>query len=88
MPLCFIEPQEAIRVVAESVGREARKKRLTEEIDDWFKSDTSSLTLEQARTMALIKTADQAFIGPNMSQAEQERIASAVDKALDDDKKK
>ena len=23
MPLCFIEPQEAIRVVAESVGREA-----------------------------------------------------------------
>src|ERR687897_319236 len=30
MPLCFIEPQEAIRVVAESVGREARRQLLGE----------------------------------------------------------
>src|ERR671914_234743 len=30
MALCFIEPQEAIRVVAESVGREARRQLLGE----------------------------------------------------------
>src|SRR4051812_42965811 len=35
MPLCFIEPQEAIRVVAESVGREARRQLLGEVIRAW-----------------------------------------------------
>ena len=35
MPLCFIEPQEAIRVVAESVGREARRQLLTEVVSAW-----------------------------------------------------
>src|SRR3954470_18378105 len=35
MPLCFIEPQEAIRVVAESVGREARRQLLGEEVRAW-----------------------------------------------------
>jgi hypothetical protein len=30
MPLCFIEPQDAIRVIAESVGREARRQLLGE----------------------------------------------------------
>ena len=35
MPLCFIEPQEAIRVVAESVGREARRQLLGEAVRAW-----------------------------------------------------
>lgn len=35
MSLCFIEPQEAIRVVAESVGREARRQLLGEVIRAW-----------------------------------------------------
>jgi hypothetical protein len=35
MPLCFIEPQEAIRVVAESVGREARRQLLGEVVAAW-----------------------------------------------------
>jgi hypothetical protein len=35
MPLCFIQPQEAIRVVAESVGREARRQLLTEVVSAW-----------------------------------------------------
>jgi hypothetical protein len=35
MPLCFIEPQEAIRVVAETVGREARRQLLTEVVRAW-----------------------------------------------------
>ena len=35
MPLCFIEPHEAIRVVAESVGREARRQLLGEVVHAW-----------------------------------------------------
>src|SRR4028119_1547365 len=35
MPLCFIQPQEAIRVVAESVGREARRQLLSEVVAAW-----------------------------------------------------
>src|SRR4051794_41918822 len=30
MPLCFIDPQDAIRVMVESVGREARRQLLGE----------------------------------------------------------
>ena len=35
MPLCFIAPQEAIRVIAESVGREARRQLLGEVVHAW-----------------------------------------------------
>jgi len=35
MPLCFIEPQEAIRVIAGSVGREARRQLLGEVVRAW-----------------------------------------------------
>ena len=35
MPLCFIEPQDAIRVIAESVGREARRQLLGEIVRAW-----------------------------------------------------
>ncbi|MHB1537264.1 MAG: hypothetical protein ACYCUM_00385 [Solirubrobacteraceae bacterium] len=35
MPLCFIEPQNAVRVVAESVGREARRQLLGEVVRAW-----------------------------------------------------
>src|SRR3954470_3611129 len=35
MPLCFIEPTEEIRVVAESVGREARRQLLGEVVRAW-----------------------------------------------------
>ena len=35
MTLCFIEPAEAIRVIAESVGREARRELLCEVIQAW-----------------------------------------------------
>jgi hypothetical protein len=33
--LCFIEPQDAIRVIAESVGREARRQLLGELVRAW-----------------------------------------------------
>jgi hypothetical protein len=35
MSLCFIEPQDAIRVIAESVGREARRQLLGELVRAW-----------------------------------------------------
>ena len=35
MPLCFIEPKDAIRVIAESVGREARRQLLGEVVRAW-----------------------------------------------------
>ena len=35
MTLCFIEPAEAIRVMAESIGREARRALLAEVIEAW-----------------------------------------------------
>ena len=35
MPLCFIEPHDAIRVIAESVGREARRQMLGELVRAW-----------------------------------------------------
>ncbi len=35
MSLCFIEPTEAIRVVAQSVGREARRQLLGEVVGAW-----------------------------------------------------
>ena len=35
MPLCFIQPQDAIRVIAESVGREARRQLVGEVVRAW-----------------------------------------------------
>ena len=35
MQLCFIEPRDAIRVIAESVGREARRQLLGEVVRAW-----------------------------------------------------
>src|SRR3954449_11312260 len=35
MPLCFIEPQDAIRVIAESIGREARRQLVGELVRAW-----------------------------------------------------
>jgi hypothetical protein len=35
LPLCFIEPKDAIRVIAQSVGREARRQLLGELVHAW-----------------------------------------------------
>ena len=35
MPLCFIEPHDAIRVISESIGREARRQLLGELVRAW-----------------------------------------------------
>jgi hypothetical protein len=36
VPLCFIEPQDAIRVIADSVGREARRQLVDEVFRAWI----------------------------------------------------
>jgi serine/threonine protein kinase len=69
-------------------GEEARtKKRLTEELDEWITSDSSGMSLEQARMLSLVETAEKAFTpsAGSMSPQEAERLASALDRALDDD---
>ena len=35
MPLCFIDPADAIRAIADSVGREARRQLLGEAVRAW-----------------------------------------------------
>jgi hypothetical protein len=35
MPLCFIDPADAIRAIADSVGREARRQLLGEAVQAW-----------------------------------------------------
>ncbi|MEO7092068.1 MAG: hypothetical protein ABI175_02380, partial [Polyangiales bacterium] len=68
-------------------GEEARspKKRLTEELDEWITSDSSGLSVEQARMLALVETAEKAFTPTSMSPQEAEKLANALDRALDDD---
>ncbi len=66
------------------VGKEGRAKRLTEELDEWLHSDQPRLSEREARMLAMIGTAEGSFdeaIAPD----EQERIADALDAALDDD---
>jgi hypothetical protein len=36
VPLCFIEPQDAIRVIADSVGREARRQLVDDVLHAWI----------------------------------------------------
>ncbi len=38
MTLCFIEPQDAVRVVSESIGREARRQLIGELVSSWVNS--------------------------------------------------
>ena len=68
-------------------GEEARapKKRLTEELDEWITTDASGLSVEQARMLALVETAEQAFTPSSLSPQEAETLANALDRALDDD---
>jgi hypothetical protein len=68
-------------------GEEARapKKRLTEELDEWITTDASGLSVEQARMLALVETADKAFKPAAISPHDAEKLANALDRALDDE---
>jgi hypothetical protein len=53
MPLCFIEPQDAIRVIAESVGREARRQLVGEVVRAWVDDiPDQELSVHYARAIA------------------------------------
>ncbi|MCX5747058.1 MAG: serine/threonine-protein kinase [Proteobacteria bacterium] len=80
-----VEPlNEANRTAAEEAD-ERKRKRLTEDLDEWITTDESGLSVEQARMLALVETAEKAFTPTSMSPAEAERLANALDRALDDD---
>jgi serine/threonine-protein kinase len=68
-------------------GEEARapKKRLTEELDEWISNDVTGISVEQARMLALVETAEKAFTPSSMSPQDAEKLANALDRALDDD---
>jgi serine/threonine protein kinase len=66
-------------------GKESRTKRLTEEIADWMASDSSGMSIEQARMAALVDQADKAFAPDPLSPSDAEKLANALDRALDDD---
>ena len=58
MPLCFIEPRDAIRVIADSVGREARRQLLDEIIRAWV-DEIPEDELEQHYARALDELNDE-----------------------------
>jgi hypothetical protein len=53
MSLCFIEPHDAIRVIADSVGREARRQLLGEVVRAWVDDlPDQELSFHYARAIA------------------------------------
>ena len=63
MPLCFIEPHDAIRVIIESVGREARRQLLGELIRAWVDDiPEEQLAAHYARAVQDLDDADLSML--------------------------
>src|SRR5512135_3322216 len=63
MSLCFIEPQNAIRVIADSVGREARRQILGEVVRAWVDEiPESELEAHYARAVAELDEHDLSML--------------------------
>ena len=63
MPLCFIEPQDAIRVIAESVGREARRQLVCEVVRAWVDAiPDQELSLHYAKAIADLDEQDLSML--------------------------
>jgi hypothetical protein len=59
MPFCFIEPQDVIRVVAESVGREARRQLVGEVVRAWVDDiPDKELSIHYAKAIASLDDDD------------------------------
>jgi hypothetical protein len=59
MPLCFIEPQDAIRVIADSIGREARRQLVDEVLHAWIDDlPEQELSLHYTRALAQLDQED------------------------------
>jgi hypothetical protein len=63
MPLCFIEPHDAIRVIAESVGREARRQLVGEVVHAWVDEiPDGELVTHYARAVADLDADDLSML--------------------------
>lgn len=63
MPLCFIEPHDAIRVILESVGREARRQLVGELIRAWVDDiPEEQLSAHYARAVEDLDEADLSML--------------------------
>ena len=63
MHLCFIEPQDAIRVIAESVGREARRQLLGELVRAWVDAiPDAELSCHYARAVSELDEHDLSML--------------------------
>jgi serine/threonine-protein kinase len=72
------------QVGADARGPEGRTRPLTDELDEWLHADSPQLSRDDAELMAIVKAAEKTF-SQEMSPEEQERVAAALDAALDDD---
>jgi serine/threonine protein kinase len=75
----------AVVAGVQPLGEEARSKRLTEEIDEWIGGGDTSQSIEEAKMVALVETADKSFKPAAMSGQDAENLASALNRALDED---
>ena len=72
-------------VGVQAVGEEGRAKRLTDELDEWMNDrEEPRLTQEEARILAMVNAAEETM-AQQMSPEERERVAEALDRALDSD---
>jgi hypothetical protein len=63
MPLCFIEPHDAIRVIVESVGREARRQLVGEVVHAWVDEiPEGELVIHYARAVADLDAEDLSML--------------------------
>jgi hypothetical protein len=63
MPLCFIEPQDAIRVIAESIGREARRQLVGEVLHAWVDDlPERELVAQYAKAIAALDEQDLSML--------------------------
>ena len=71
-----------------AVGIEGRNRRLTDELGEWLTSG-EQLPMDEARMLAMINAAQKAFThrpdtGAGASEEDEETLADAIDRALDD----
>ena len=63
MPLCFIDPHDAIRVIAESMGREARRQLVGEVMHAWVDElPETELVTHYARALADLDADDHSML--------------------------
>lgn len=66
-------------------GPQSRQKRLTDELSEWMAdAEQPRLSPEEARMVAIVNAAEQVF-AEALPPEEQERLADALDRALEDD---